>query len=72
MFDNQNSGISASDIHDAIAFEKRDHLALGEGELDLIEYLALSKEYECRSVIEVKTVAGLRQSVKWLKERGCL
>ncbi len=56
-------------IHDAKTNEKRDHLTLGERELDLIKYLNLAKTHNCRAVIEVKTVAGLRQSVEWLKGR---
>ncbi len=57
-------------IHDARG--KENHLPLGEGELDLHKYLNLAKEHDCRAVIEVKTIAGLRRSVEWLKERGYL
>jgi sugar phosphate isomerase/epimerase len=58
-------------IHDAKPREKRDHLILGEGELDLQKYLKLANAHNCRVVIEVKTVQGLHQSVKWLNERNC-
>lgn len=49
-----------------------DHLPLGGGELDIAKYLDLAKDHDCRIVLETKTVSGLRQSVKWLKERGYL
>ena len=55
-------------IHDAIG--RNNHLPLGEGELELMKYLALAEEHNCRAVLEVKTVRGLRQSVNWLREKG--
>lgn len=55
-------------IHDAC--NQNNHLPLGEGELDLAKYLGLARTHDCRSVLEVKTVAGLQKSVNWLKERG--
>ena len=45
----------------------RDHLTLGDGELDLAKYFALAQANDCRMVIEVKTVDGLRQSVDYIK-----
>jgi len=57
-------------IHDAIASQKRYHLTLGTGELDLPRYLKIAKQHNCRCVFETKTATGLRQSVAWLKERG--
>jgi len=53
-------------IHDVVP-NKKDHITLGKGELDLMKYLNLAKERDCRAVIEVKTVAGLRDSVEWLR-----
>ena len=53
-------------IHDCAA-GKKDHQALGTGELDLQKYLALAEEHNCTVVLETKTVEGLRQSVEWLK-----
>ena len=47
-----------------------DHLPLGEGELDIEKYLTLAEEQNCRTVLEVKTVDGLRSSVNWLKNKG--
>jgi sugar phosphate isomerase/epimerase len=55
-------------IHDALG--KRNHLTLGTGELDLPRYLELAREHDCRCVLETKTIDAMRQSVKWLKERG--
>jgi sugar phosphate isomerase/epimerase len=46
-----------------------DHLPFGEGELELEKYLGLAKAHDCRVVLEVKTVDGLRRSVEWLKAR---
>jgi sugar phosphate isomerase/epimerase len=45
-----------------------DHLPLDEGDLDLEKYLALAEKHNCRCVLEVKTVTGLRSSVEWLKK----
>jgi sugar phosphate isomerase/epimerase len=56
-------------LHDAKA-PTNDHLALGEGELDLPKFLSLAEELNCTVVLEVKTVAGLRNSVQWMKMAG--
>lgn len=54
-------------IHDVV--DQNDHRALGTGELDIPKYLALAEKH-CRSVVvETKTIAGLRQSVQWLRDR---
>lgn len=55
-------------MHDALG--KKNHLALGTGELDLEKYLDLAESQNCRVVLETKTVEGLRQSVRWLQNRG--
>ena len=54
-------------LHDAIG--RQNHLALGTGELDLLRYFELAKKYNCRIVLETKTIEGLRQSVEWVKNR---
>lgn len=54
-------------IHDARQ-GKSNHLVLGTGELDVAKYIRLANQHSCRQVFEVKTVEGLRQSVKWLHE----
>lgn len=55
-------------LHDALS--KSNHLPLGTGELNLVYYLSLAEKHGCRCVLETKTIAGLRQSVAWLRERG--
>lgn len=52
-------------MHDALG--KKNHLSLGTGELDLQKYLTLAEKQHCRIVLETKTVAGLRQSVEWIR-----
>ncbi len=59
-------------LHDAIPADRRDHLPLGTGELPLTDYIALAKEHNCRIVVEVKTVSGLRQSVAWLHQNNLI
>jgi len=56
-------------VHDATE-EGRNHLALGDGELDLMERLATAERHNARCVLETKTVEALRNSVAWLRERG--
>jgi sugar phosphate isomerase/epimerase len=53
-------------IHDALG--KSNHLVLGSGDMDLMKYIDLAKSHNCRMVLEVKTVAGLRESLKWLRK----
>lgn len=52
-------------LHDAR--EKKNHLALGDGVLEIPRYLALAGERDCRVVLETKTIAGLRRSVEWMR-----
>ena len=54
-------------LHDAKDGAK-DHLALGTGQLDLMQYLSLAEARRCSVVVETKTIAGLRESVKWLRQ----
>lgn len=54
-------------IHDAKT-GKKDHLALGTGEIDLLKYFAIAKGCVCRVVLETKTVEGLKQSVNWTEK----
>ena len=53
-------------MHDALG--RKNHLALGTGEIDLAKYLELAKEQDCRIVLETKTIEGLKQSVKWVRQ----
>ena len=54
-------------MHDAQG--KKNHLALGTGEMDIAKYLALAEKQKCRVVLETKTVEGLKQSVSWLRQK---
>ena len=53
-------------LHDAL--EKRDHLALGTGEVDIARYLTLARKNDLSVVLETKTVAGLEASVRYLRK----
>ena len=56
-------------VHDATESPARNHLALGDGELDLMARLSLAAEHNARCVLETKTIEALRKSVTWLAER---
>lgn len=51
-------------IHDALG--RSNHLAIGDGEIDLRDKLALAKECDCSCVLETKTIEGLTKSVERL------
>ena len=57
-------------IHDGTQTPAQDHLALGDGEIDLRERLALAAGRNARCVLETKTAEALRRSVGWLRENG--
>jgi sugar phosphate isomerase/epimerase len=59
-------------IHDATENPPRNHLALGEGELNTAERLDLARQRSARCVLETKTAEALRKSAAWLRERGRL
>jgi len=52
--------------HDAVG--KKDHLALGDGEIDLRERFTWAKHRSARIVLETKTVEALRKSVALLPQ----
>lgn len=52
--------------HDAIG--RRNHLALGTGEIDLRERFAWAKRRNARIVLETKTIAALRESTQILPQ----
>lgn len=56
--------------HDALG--KKNHMALGTGEMDISKYLTLAAEQNCRVVLETKTVQGLKQSVQWMRQNRWL
>lgn len=53
-------------IHDGSAVPPRNHLALGDGEIDLKERLSLAEQRNARCVLETKTIEALKKSVLWL------
>lgn len=52
--------------HDAMG--RKDHLALGDGEIDLKAYFAWAGRNHARVVLETKTIAALRTSVNRLQQ----
>ena len=57
-------------IHDGSEMPPRNHLALGNGAIDLSDRLKLAERRNARCVIETKTIEALKQSVRWLRENG--
>lgn len=57
-------------IHDGTGNPAKNHLALGDGEIDLAERLWLADSKHARCVLETKTIEALRKSVQWLKSSG--
>ena len=57
-------------IHDGSEVPAKNHLALGDGEIDLADRLRLAECRNARCVLETKTVEALRKSVDWLRSRG--
>ncbi len=51
-------------LHDAR--DKRDHMTLGTGDVDINKYIQLAKKHKCTVVLETKTIDALRKSVEWL------
>ena len=54
-------------IHDGTETPPRNHLALGDGEIDLYARLKLAAERNARCVLETKTISAPKQSVRWLR-----
>lgn len=59
-------------IHDGTTQPPANHLALGDGAIDLEARLDLAARLGCRCVLETKTVRALESSVGWLRNRGYL
>lgn len=57
-------------IHDGSEIPPRNHLALGDGEIVLLDRLKQAKDRNARGVLETKTVEALKQSVKWLSKNN--
>ena len=56
-------------IHDGTETPPRNHLALGDGEIDLPDRLRLAQSRNARCVLETKTIAALESSVAWLDRK---
>ena len=54
-------------IHDGSENPPRNHLALGDGEIDLNERISFAERLNARCVLETKTIDALKKSVQWLK-----
>ncbi len=58
-------------IHDAIASSKKckaaDHLALGDGEIDINAKIELAEKTNSKCVLETKTIQALKSSVSFIK-----
>ena len=55
-------------IHDGNENPPKNHLALGDGEIDLAERLNLAKECNARCLLETKTIKALKESMTWISE----
>ncbi len=53
-------------IHDGSENPPKNHLALGDGEIDLLERLNMAKACNARCVLETKTIKALKKSVEWI------
>ena len=56
-------------LHDAKG-SKQDHQPLGQGDVDVSAYLELAQQTGCTVLLEVKTLEGLRDSARWIRNRG--
>lgn len=55
-------------IHDGAEKPPRNHLALGDGEINLWDRLKLAESRNARCVLETKTIEALKTSVEWLRK----
>ena len=56
-------------IHDGSENPPKNHLALGDGEIDLSARLRQKKKKNASCVLETKTIEALKKSVQWLDEK---
>lgn len=54
-------------IHDGSEVPPKNHLALGDGEIDISERSNFARAHHCRCVLETKTIEDLRMSVAWMR-----
>ena len=57
-------------IHDGAEKPPKNHLALGDGEIDLLDRLKLAENRNARCVLETKTIEALKKSVTWLADHN--
>lgn len=57
-------------IHDGSEAPPKNHLALGDGEIDIKERLRLADKRNARCVLETKTIEALKKSVDWFGTNG--
>ena len=57
-------------IHDGSEEPPKNHLALGDGRIDLAARLQLAERRQARCVLETKTVEALKRSVQWLRNNN--
>ena len=69
MLEHQNALIHFH-IHDGTESPPKNHLALGEGEIDLENRLVYAAGRNAKCVLETKTAKALKQSVRWLQKHG--
>ena len=60
--------LSHMHLHDSTS--RQCHMPLGEGELDIAALVRRADSAGARAVLEIKTIAALRDSVQYLKEHG--
>lgn len=56
-------------IHDGSENPPKNHLALGDGEIDLIDRLNTARVCNARCVLETKTIEALKKSMELLNNR---
>lgn len=54
-------------IHDGSEDPAKNHLALGDGEIDLASRLGYARDFDARCVLETKTIEALEKSVAWIR-----
>ncbi|NMA93677.1 MAG: sugar phosphate isomerase/epimerase [Clostridiales bacterium] len=65
FFEKNRSRLIHVHLHDCLG--RKDHQALGTGDIDLAKWLGLAKECGASVLIETKTIAALEESVAWLR-----
>ena len=66
FIDRHDGDIRHMHLHDGD--DERNHRPLGEGDIDWKSALGLARRNNCRVVLEIKTLAGIRRSLEKLTE----